>query len=636
VSVYINNVICAKPPRRPPGHGRSIVITPQFQTFVAKIFPIAIPSGSQVFTPALISTSADMQLFIAGVQREWMVGTFNIDLILGAKGKATFQIYSATTYRPSVFDEVIFYRKGVRRFGGFVQSLIDDLIPMAGSSDTTGAHIISVTCVDYNGYMDRVIVAKLYTIPIGSLAWIIIFDMLQEHLTQFGVTFAGFGFQGAGVGEVLFHYVTMAQAVAQLVSAGPSTFCWIDSYKRLHFAQAVDPAPGGFGTAPYLLTDSSHNYATLQLQIDGTLYRNKQWVLPSANVLSLRVETFTGDGSTTGFFTLYVLNQPPLVTVNGNLQVVATLGGPYPAGWQWYFIVGGQGVFQRPGSAPLTAADTLEVAYPNPFALAVSAENDTEIAAHGLVEAALQPQNVIDVGTAQVMASGTLAAYCPDPPSLVVFTASEIDSRTGQYASGEGGRWLSPGMQVSVTKTIPPISGTFIVQEISSTDEGAQFFRHTITMRSNNGDLSTQTGYAALAGQALAASNNNASEELQFELALTVAGVTNPGLSTGAVLNRQIYNYDGVLSYWSILFAANPPTGADIVIDALLNGVSIFPPGAAQKIVLPAGQSTEAQGYLFSANNLPVHKGDVLTLNVLQVGATIKGSDGLVRIVTVR
>ena len=76
--------------------------------------------------------------------------------------------------------------------------------------------------------------------------------------------------------------------------------------------------------------------------------------------------------------------------------------------------MGSQGVFQRPGSAPLAATDTLQVAYPNPFSLAVSAQNDAEIALRGLVEAIAKPQNVIDVATAQSMATGLLNAYCDE------------------------------------------------------------------------------------------------------------------------------------------------------------------------------------------------------------------------------
>ena len=107
-------------------------------------------------------------------------------------------------------------------------------------------------------------------------------------------------------------------------------------------------------------------------------------------------------------------------------------------------------------------------------------------------------------------------------------------------------------------------------------------------------------------------------------------------LQTGLLPTSFIYVYDGVLSFWSILFATDPPTGASIIIDALVNGVSIFPAADAQKIVLPAGQTTEQQGFQFSSNNLIVHKGDVLTLNVKQIGSTNPGSNGVVRIVTVR
>lgn len=592
--------------------------------FADDVFPLFIASTAVVFNPTILGT-ADMQLFIAGAPIEWMESTMNIDLILGQVGKASFSIYGTTTYRPSVYDEVIFYRKGVRRFGGFVQSVSDNLI------GSLNAHILNVQCVDFNGLLDRVIVAKLYTIPMGGLAWIIIFDLILVYLTQFGVTFAGFASTGAGVGKVLFHYVTLGQAIAQLVSAAPGVPFWIDAYKRAHFAPAGSSAPAGYGVAPYSISDTSGNYQAegpgFRVTPDGTLYRNRQWVLPSANVLSLREETFTGDGTTTGFITLYVLSNPPVVTVNTTNQIVATLGGPYPAGWTWYFIPGGQGVFQRPGDTPLSSLDTLTVAYPNPFALAISVQNDAEIAAKGLVEAIVQPQNVFDLVTAEAMASGLLAAYCPNvPTTIVVLTNEQLDDR-----------WLTPGMTITVSKTIPAVpSAGFTVQEVNSQEEGLTLFRHTVTLRSNGGTLDTQTGMLTLSQGALAATNNNATETAGFELAVTVVGNTNPGLATGAILSRYIFLYDGVLSFWSILFASDPPTGADMVIDALVNGVSILPPASANQIVLPDGQTTEEQGYFFASNNLAVHKGDILTLNVVQVGSVNPGTNGVVRIVTVR
>jgi hypothetical protein len=616
----INQVVRVSPPRQRHFNGHVTAIRPSFGTFAGTVFFPNIASTIRLGSLAFLNATADMQLFIAGQPVQWRESTMSIDLIIGAVGKASFTLFTSSTYRPGVFDEVVFFRSGVRRFGGFVQSVVDNLIP---SRDD--CHEMTVNCVDYNGYLDRVVIATLYTIPRGALVMNIIVDIINTYLKQFGITLAGFATSGAGVGPILFHYVTAAQAIAQLVATAPAIYFWIDSNKGAHYSSANIAAPAGFGSAPFSLTDTSRNYFDFQVTIDGTLYRNKQWVLPSVNVLSLRVETFTGDGSTTGFFTLYVLSNPPVVTVNGYAQKVATLGGAMPAGWTWYFITGGQGVFQRPGSAPLTNLDTLQVAYPNPFALAVSAENDAEIAAKGLVEAIVQPQNVIDLAAAQDMATGLLAAYCPNPPETIVFTTDEASDP----------RWLSPGMSIPISKNIPPASGTYIIEEVQSQEYNLAIFKHTVKARKNQGATDTQSALRQLSGQAMAASNNNATETLGFELALTVAGVTNPGLATGAVLNRQIFNYDGVLSYWSILFASDPPIGADIIIDALINGSSIFPASDALRIVLPASQSTEAQGYLFQTNNFVVHKGDVLTLNVHQVGLTTPGSNGLVRIVSV-
>lgn len=597
------------------------LLLPQTQQIV---IPLFISSTNQVFEPSFIA-NVDMQLFIAGQEVSWMESTLNIDLILGQVGKASFSIFSTTTYRPNVYDEVVFYRHSIRRFGGFVQSVQDSLV------GSLNAHILAVQCVDYNGLLDRVIVAKLYTVPIGGLAWIIIFDLIQVYLTQFGVTFAGFASTGAFVGQVLFHYVTLASAIQQLTQTAPFVQFWIDAYKLAHFAPPGTAAPEGYGVAPYSISDTSANYQAegpgLTVTPDGTLYRNKQWVLPSANVLSLKVETFTGDGSTQGFFTLYTLQTPPVVSVNGTNQIVATLGGPYPAGWAWYFIVDAQGVFQKPGDTPLGVLDTLTVAYPNPFALAISVENDTEIARVGLVEAIIQPQNVFDLTTAEVMASGLLAAYCPNVPLVVTFlTNEELDAQ-----------WLTPGMTITVQKTIPSIpSAGFTVQEVNSQEENLAVFRHTVTLRSSGGTLDTQTGMLTLSQGALAATNNNATETAGFELAVTVVGLTNPGLSAGPTGSHYIFAYDGVLSYWSISFPTDPPTGADMIVDALVNGVSILPAASALKIVLPDGQATEEQGYIFASNNLAVSKGAVLTLTVIQVGATNPGSNGVVRIVTVR
>ncbi len=131
-----------------------------------------------------------------------------------------------------------------------------------------------------------------------------------------------------------------------------------------------------------------------------------------------------------------------------------------------------------------------------------------------------------------------------------------------------------------------------------------------------------------LSNQALAASNNNATETAGIEFVQS--------METGDPGKFWIFLYDGILSYWSIAFPNDPPTGASIIVDALVNGVSILPASSARKIVLPDGQASEEQGYIFVSVNHAVKKGDVMTWNVLQVGSTNPGSGGQVKVVTVR
>ncbi len=241
----------------------------------------------------------------------------------------------------------------------------------------------------------------------------------------------------------------------------------------------------------------------------------------------------------------------------------------------------------------------------------------------------MQPQNVFDLTTAQAIGAGQLAAYCPNTPQTITFLTDEIDSSTLRYATGEDGRWLTPGMTITISKTIPAVTlGSFTVQEISSQEEGLTHFRHTVTVRSNQGSLDQMGSILTLSNQALAASNNNATETAGIEFVQSME-VGDPG-------KFWIFLYDGILSYWSIAFPNDPPTGSSIIVDALVNGVSILPASSARKIVLPDGQASEEQGYIFVSVNHAVKKGDVMTWNVLQVGSTNPGSGGQVKVVTVR
>ena len=579
-----------------------------------------IPSQAQAFEPAWLGSGAATQLFIAGVLIDpgWetnpgdpdsSAGTSGASMpdpeivrILGQPGTMTFSLFRADGYRPSVYDEVLFYRNGVRVFGGLVNQITQQVIKSTTKTE------VAVKCTDFNGLLNLVIVAKLYTISLGGIISIIIADFVSTYLgPRFGVTYAFEGDPEVVLGDVLFHYVSMANAVTQLLNQAPGWFVHVDDFKVLHFFQ-----PGiGAWVAPYNIAQSDFppKLMAANVQIDGTLYRNKQYVLPSVNTQSFQQDSFTGDGTTTSFPTEYALNATPIVNVNGSNQRVAELSS-LPAGgaYDWYWITGGQGVFQNPAHAPVAATIAILVTYPAPFQLAVSAQNDAEIALHGLVEAIYQPTDAVDAVTAANLAAAILAFYCPGQPLVFEFVTNETLQAT----------WPKVGQQITVNYQQPAASFTGIIQEIDAIEQDLTYWTLDITIRNNKGPNEELAQLARLTQQALAAANNTNTIVFVFEL------FGSPNLATGVPPNVNIYpvgQTPGVIAQWSIIAPNSPtPSGADLLIDILQNGVSIFPAGIY--VDLPAGQSTIEAGAYFKAANIVVNGGDSFTLNLVQVGTT--------------
>lgn len=81
-----------------------------------------------------------------------------------------------------------------------------------------------------------------------------------------------------------------------------------------------------------------------------------------------------------------------------------------------------------------------------------------------------------------------------------------------------------------------------------------------------------------------------------------------------------------VLQYWTIT-ANVAPGGASIIINVKNNGVSIFPAGTANEVVLPATQVLAiGTAFLGSPSAPPIIQiGDILLPDVIQVGASPPG-----------
>lgn len=567
----------------------------------------------QTFTPGVslvLTTAAGNQLFIGGVSfGTWLEGTFTIDKLLAATNSASVSLRYRSGPKPSVKQDVAMFWGGVKRFGGLISQVDESSVP----GDPFESQL-DLTLTGYGSYLDRTVVAKLYTLPIGGSVAVILFDLWFQHLAAFGVTYAYGNNPAVGILDTLFHYVTLRQACTTLTDQTPGWSIWIDNNKAL---QLQETSAGQGGVAPFALNraslDTTKSADTIKFTISDALFRNREWVIPSSNLVALLTDSWTGDGVTTAFNTVYALTGTPIVTVGGVAQQVDTLG--IWTGAPCWWIPNGDGVFFHVAPGLGLAID---INYPTPFQLAFSAQNDASIAAVGLYEHVTQATNVTDQTTASAMALALLELYGPD--------AASPESISFTYNSAQQSAWLEPGQLMTVAWTFPDVSDDFVVQEVQSEEQGLSLWRHTVTLaKGATGDL---TGAADLQGLVALLALNNVNLPHVATMELAIGG----GLTVGLQPNFIRFKGNGVIQSWDARFPTDPPTGASVIIDLLKNGVSIFPAGTVNEINIPDGDTNEQDGFGFVSANLAYSDGDLLTMNVIQVGSTNPGSSAVVHL----
>ena len=97
-------------------------------------------------------------------------------------------------------------------------------------------------------------------------------------------------------------------------------------------------------------------------------------------------------------------------------------------------------------------------------------------------------------------------------------------------------------------------------------------------------------------------------------------------LTVATGVKRYRFPYDCVILGISATLGT-APMGDDVIVDILVNGDSLFPtPG--DRIVVPDGSDEFPEDPRLP--EIPVYEGNFLTMNVEQVGSTIRGADLLV------
>lgn len=582
-----------------------------------------IPSGQIVITGGTPSVSlvrtvgTGNQLFINDILYCWKDSTFRITKQLSGTWTAEFDIdYLGVSTpvsgvnRPAVGDEVAMFWDSAKRFGGFVQTVSET--GHKGTDASVPGRItystLHVKCGGYQLITDRVIIAKFFTLFLGGVSGITVYEIWREKLVQFGITKVGTS-PATYMGEQLFQYVTVTEAFNKIKMRDPGYDWWIDDNKELHYESTN---PSGSPNAPFTIRNGDRNVNEMTVNKSNVRFRNRQWVLPSADVAGFRTDPHVGDGVNFLFSTDYALNATPIVKVGGVNQSVTEIGNWIP-GWEFYYIPGGIGVF---AASPPGLGVAVTISYPNPFPLAFFAEDAASIASVGLYEAIWQSKNVFDQETAESEAAGLLALYGENGFN---------DEIVFEYDSANQPAWLTPGMIVDVARTFPTVSGNFTVEQVSSQEFGGTLFKHTVTMRSGLGEVGDAQ---ALDQFRISARTVVRGTIIPATLEIDINGV---GVQVGVLPNTFVVENACVIESWDILFAAYPPTGADIVIDARLNGNTIFA-SATDMIRAQAGASTLQTGRTFNASNIELRVGDIITFSVIQVGSTFPGRFGVLHL----
>jgi hypothetical protein len=149
----------------------------------------------------------------------------------------------------------------------------------------------------------------------------------------------------------------------------------------------------------------------------------------------------------------------------------------------------------------------------------------------------------------------------------------------------------------------------------------------TTSQLTNNSGFITSSSLSPYLTSATAASTyaTQSSVTRTYTFALGIGGNVSTGTS---VTNQLIIEKTGTISKaW--INAKTAPTGADLIVDINLNGSTIWST-QTNRLKLAANATTGSQT---SFNTVAVTAGDILTIDVDQIGSTVAGSNVTIQLV---
>lgn len=615
-----------------------------------RVFGQGIPSSFRAGYGTVVGGGYQMLLYVGGVQFP-ILRYGASDPAPGGAGGATaptiqsqtlgrwtahFDVFDpAGAYVPAIGQTVTLIENGLRLFMGCISEVAAELLT------STSYVVYHVTALDKSSILDHRDVNVSYAA--GTDVAAAVRDIVTVQLIGEGITVNTLAASITTLDQdEQFYWVTARQALDKLATDCACVW-WVDAFGDLHFQTVVS-----LSACPFSITDTSNNARGLIVKTTLESYRNKQIAISNLQALPQQGGTGTSTLEVTETYTLpqaaavargflfgTIITQQPVGTINS--FKVNNVSQPVYSGfdgwnfrqvWWWFapqnYIIPPNAqndtpAFPTPGvtSADPIAGDVIEIKYipttpaGTPVGLAPAgygSATGTPLSASGgtcgtgIYEAVEQVKNVNLQANLDAIAAAVLARSGGVPKYFQCET-DEPGAQVGQLIS----------VNLPLLGVTP--ADSLMITSVMGTSQGAALaygssFRWQIVAQTGQ-----DKGNAVKWFERFIARTENPLPIYQYDyLKFVLAPGSSLAAGVNVANNPDIVQRSGklVLAYGA---AGTPPVGQDLLIDILVNGVSIFATG--QYLIIPAGDSTlqSASGFVNGATSTYIFEGDLVTVN---------------------
>ena len=391
------------------------------------------------------------------------------------------------SYRPESGQEIEVREDGVLMFTGSIDQVTESKMQY-GPNDITKSIWLVCLLVDLSARLDSIYFHYSFAhMKTGAMALYIMTTWGSNETIVFGPTGgsawpSGTGYVDDGVlleGPIPFDVGSISAALDWLATqAGKIWF--IDAERNLHMQDRLAT------DAPFSITDDSLNYTALTVQKSRADYVNTAWTKENfysgsgsfktwsgpgdgaKRVFDLGILTDLGGGALAGDGLLLVIG----VTLNGTPVQFGATGSGQPYTWD----VGGGAITQDAAETLLTSGDTLAVGYHQLGADWIQTTVDEAITARAAIEgnSGVYGGTYSDTAHQYDRVGAQAAALANVTPKAAIPTVITIG------IDGPEGK-PRPGMIITVSVTLPLVSGSFLAQEVAAVFQSGIGFRYTVT-----------------------------------------------------------------------------------------------------------------------------------------------------------